>query len=263
MTFQEYISNPTGIGTAVMSYRKMYEDLYQNKWSLILTRENGKIDYSLWRDKDNACYCYIKVPSEVVPDFYYDVVVKMKVNKNSMNLSDSEVQFFSNDPNFSYVFAYAFKKHNMTIPELEFKMSKDALTKKPVQKNPQLIINYVKSLYFAYIVMRNKGLFQRARYMDAPQFDKKKFEKLIQNTDDKIYDRQIKGEEIQKENRRKANKGKTSSTPTSTTDNHNIKLVSNAKSNNITKTKNIGTVGNKFPVNKTVKNNIKTVGRRK
>ena len=35
MTFSQYISNPTGMGTAVMSYRKMYEDLYHDKWNKV------------------------------------------------------------------------------------------------------------------------------------------------------------------------------------------------------------------------------------
>ena len=116
MTFQEYIANPTGIGTAVMSYRKMYEDLYVDKWKLILTREGGKIEYKLYKDK-HSCYCHIKIPSEIVPKFYYDVVIKMDITRDSMNLIDSPVQFFSIDPHFNYVFAYAFNHHILTIYE--------------------------------------------------------------------------------------------------------------------------------------------------
>lgn len=261
MTFQEYIANPTGIGTAVMSYRKMYEDLYHSKWANIIARENGKIDFSLWKQGDKACYCYIKVPSEIVPKFYYDVVIKMKVDKKSMLLDNSEVQFFTNDPNFNYVFAYAFKKHNMTIPELEFKMSKDALSKKPVTKNPQLIINYVKSLYFAYIIMRKNGLFQRARYMSAPEFDKRKFKDLIEDTDKKVHDRQVAGEELEKEKRRKKEEDeKHTKQPTSTTDNHNIRISNNVTNKNIRNIKTVGNVGNKLPVNKNVRktSNIRT-----
>lgn len=251
MTFKEYIQNPTGIGTGVMSYRKLYEDLYHNKFSIIMTREAGKIDYTLWKDGDKYCYCYIKVPSEVVPKFYYDVIIKFKVNPNRMNLLDCDAQFFSNDPNFSYVFAYAFKKHNLTIPELEFKMSKRALNTKPSEKNPQLIINYIKSLYFAFIIMKDKDLFQRSKYLDAPQFDKKKFAKLVEDTDVKIQDRQNRGEELEKQNKRK-NNTKASQKSTAAT----VSKVNNYISN----TKNIGNVGSKFPINKPINGTVqKTV----
>ncbi len=245
MTFQEYIQNPTGIGTGVMSYRKMYDDLYHNKWDIIMTREAGKVEYSLWKDGSKACYCYIKIPSEVVPKFYYDVVIKMYVDKNSMSLTDCETQFFSNDPNFSFVFAYAFKHHKLTIPELEFKMSKTALTKKPVEKNPQLIINYIKSLYFAYIFMRKNGLFMRAKYMDAPQFDKKKFDKLIEDTDVKVQDRQLKGEEIAKEKAaaKKREQAKQNKPKRVEIDNKNTDLKIGTVKN----------VGNKYSPNKIVK----------
>ena len=258
MTFQEYINNPTGIGSMVMFYRKLYEDLY-SRFSNILARENGNIKYTLWKDGSKACYCYIKIPSEIINNFYYDVIIKMKVDKNSMSLENCETQFFTNDPNFMYVYAHAFNKAKLTIPELEFKMSKTSLTQKPVQKNPQEAINYVKSLYFAHIVMRKYGLFQRARYISAPEFDKKKFDKLVEDTEKKVKARQDAEDELNKEKRRlKAEENRKSQRrePTSIgTNSPNIRT--NNTSKNI---KTIGTVGNKFPVNKTVKktNNIKT-----
>ena len=161
MAFSQYISNPTGMGTAVMSYRKMYEDLYHDKWNKIMTREMGKIEYNLYKDK-KARYAHIKVPSETVENFYYDVVIRFDNSANK--LDECNVQFFSNDPSFNYTFAYAFKKNKLTIPELESKMSKEALRTPAKEKNPQNIIGYVKVFYFAYIFMSEKGFFYPTRF---------------------------------------------------------------------------------------------------
>lgn len=61
------------------------------------------------------------------------------------------------NPSFNYTFAYAFVKHKLHIPELESKMSKQAIHKKANEKNPDATIGYVKSLFFAFIAMENKG----------------------------------------------------------------------------------------------------------
>lgn len=198
MTFKEYITNPSGMGTAVMSYRKMYEDLYHGKWNLIMTRENGKIDYTIYKT-GNAYYFHIKVPSETVDKFYYDVVVKIKYDNSTTNLENEPVQFFSNDPSFNYTFAHAFAKHNLHIKELEPKMSKAALNNVAKEKNPQDTIGYVKTLYFAYIAMKEKGLFNKLKVsMEAKQFIPKIFLATIEHTDKKIQERQEEGAKVAK-----------------------------------------------------------------
>ncbi len=190
MTFQEYINNPTGVGNSVMSYRSMYEDLYHNKWDKIMVRENGKIDYKLYYSK-NHYYCHLKIPSEVVEDFYYDVVIKMKEPDGAKSLKNTEVQFFSNDPNFNYTFAYTFVKHKLHIPELEKRMSQKAIHKKANEKNPQNTIGYIKSLYFAFIAMGNKGLFNKNKYKsEGSKFSAKILMSNIMDTEDCIEQRQ-------------------------------------------------------------------------
>lgn len=203
MTFQEYINNPTGAKTAVMSYRQMYSNLYNEKWNNIMVRENGKINYSLYMDGETY-YCHVKVPSETVPDFYYDVIIKMESSAKEQSLLTAKSQFFSNDPNFNYVFAYAFIKHKLHIPELESKMSKTAITKKAVEKNPDCTIGYIKTLYFAYIAMSSKGLFTKIRFKaEAKKFDKKILLSNIKDTETCIEERKNKGEELAKKKEKK------------------------------------------------------------
>jgi hypothetical protein len=82
-------------------------------------------------------------------------------------LDGYKVRFFSNDPNFTFTFAHAFHKKGFIIPELVKKISPIALKQPPNQTNPNKLAGYVKSFYFAYIFMRNKGLFNKLNWIQA------------------------------------------------------------------------------------------------
>ena len=201
MTFEEYIANPTGVGTAVISYRKMYEDLYHGKWNKIMVRENGKVDYTLYKSK-KSYFVHIKIPSETVDKFYYDVVIKLTPkDKNDRNLNKAEARFFSNDPSFNYTFAHAFKEHDMHVKELEKRMAKLAIKKEAVEKNPQNTIGYVKTLYFAYIVMKEKGLFHVVKFEgEAKPFNEMILLSKVKDTDEMLIEREKAGAKQAKAN---------------------------------------------------------------
>lgn len=96
MTFDDYIQNPMGRENAVISNRVMYRNLYQTKLDKILVREAGKIDIKAYH-VGKRYICYLKIPSEVIDNFYYDVLVEFRPNKKllqSDNLKDYYVRFF-------------------------------------------------------------------------------------------------------------------------------------------------------------------------
>ena len=79
MTLEQYIKNPMGKNNAVMSaaLRETIKKQYDVKFHNVLLRENGKIDFRLYKNKDaNTYYIHVKVPSETCENFYYDVVLK-------------------------------------------------------------------------------------------------------------------------------------------------------------------------------------------
>lgn len=190
MTFDDYIQNPMGRENAVISNRSMYRDLYKAKLDKILVRENGKIEHK--------CYsiglkymCYLKIPSEVVPDFYYDVLIEFTPPKKLVHggsLKDFNVKFYSNDPSFVYTFAHAFIKNNLFITAYADKMSKEAIEKVAKEKNPGNQVGYVKSLYFAYLFMQSRGLFNKLRYVDI--YSEAAVKKQVMHADEKIKARQ-------------------------------------------------------------------------
>lgn len=246
MTYEQYIQNPMGISNAVFSNRNMYRDLYMRKLEKIMVREMGKIDYTLYQSKGKY-YVYIKIPSEVIEKFYYDVVIEFIPPKdkklNDSTLNNYTVKFYSNDPSFVYTFAHAFVKNKMFIEELKGVMSKEAISKTAVEKNPSNQIGYVKSLYFAYLLLKKENIFNKKKFMLAKDINWKKLEKTITPADIKIAQRQdaaknksISNKKAKQELNRLIKKDSTQKDiPFVTKSSNKIKSVSNIKTTNIMK----------------------------
>lgn len=223
MTLEEYIKNP--MKSSVMTNRQVYHKMYSEKWDKIKLRENGVIVYTLYQDKEDY-YIHFKIPSEVVPKFYYDVIVRFYLTKekakesSSKMLSNYEVQFYSNDPNFAFTFAHAFNKNKMFISDLEFKMIDKCLKDKAIEKNPKDEVGYVKSLYFAYLEIKDQGLLAKARWgTTVKKYDKKVWNITVTHAYDCIEERQRRGNEIaekeRREKKREESKNSSGSTPKS------------------------------------------------
>ena len=197
MSFNDYINNPGGKGSAVIINRSMYKDMYQQKFDALLVREQGNIDYTVYykNDSSDSYYIHMKIPSEAVSGFYYDVVVRLYTTigskKSSTDLRTYAVQFYSNDSTFVYTYAYVFSKNNLFIKDLAPKMSRKALTEKPKVRNPNCTMGYIKSLYFAYLTMEKYNLFQRS-VLDSKAKTYSKYNLLhdIEHADKKMEERQ-------------------------------------------------------------------------
>lgn len=215
MTFDEYIANPMGKSNAVLSkaIREAQRNIYTNKFNNILLREQGKIEYFLYKGKGAVYYIHIKIPSEVVKDFYYDVVIKFvgdaKKVASFTTLDKYDVRFFSNDPAFVFNYTYVFNKKGLFIDELSKRMTSKALRSPAKEKNPDNMVGYVKSLYFAYLFMKQRGLFTISMYNAAPTFNQNYVLSQIMDADKKIELRQELGakekkkKDISEDNRRK------------------------------------------------------------
>lgn len=208
ITFNGYIDNPMGKKNGVFSQRNMYKDLYTSKLDKLILREGSKFTYKLYYDSSNdTYYCYIKVPSEVIEKFYYDVVIMFysddPVAKGYKDLKRYYVKFYSNDPAFVYTFAHAFIENEIFIEDLKSKMSKKAVKNVAVEKNPNNIVGYVKSLYFAYLIMNKYSLFEKANYkIHGDKFKLKSLTNDIMDASKKIALRQEEQEKLDAKKRR-------------------------------------------------------------
>ena len=205
MSFDKYIDNPSG-GASVITNRNMYKDMYKSKFDKVLLRESGRIDWKVYRSNDgeDSYYIYMKIPSEVIQNFYYDVVVRLFTTENkkksNVNLREYAVQFYSNDPAFVYTFAHAFNKNNLFIKDLEPKMNSMALKNAAKVKNPKDNVWYVKSLYFTYLTMEHYHLFNRnILNQSSNKYNKKELLSKIMHASEKIENRQRAQEKLDKE----------------------------------------------------------------
>lgn len=198
MTFDQYIQNPMGKANAVISNREMYRNMYSMKLDIIMVREMGKVDWFLYKDsKKEAYYAHIKVPSELVEKFYYDVVIEFtpaEDMKPSKDLTNYTAKFYSNDPSFVFTFAHAFIKNGVFINQFKDKMSKEAVKNNAKVKNPMNTVGYVKSLYFAYLIMKRNNLFAKVLYTN--KYDEKYVKSTIMQADEKISLRQEAGQNL-------------------------------------------------------------------
>ena len=255
MTYNDYIQNPMGRENAVYSARYMYRDLYTEKLDKIMVRENGKINYKLYYTKDDKYIIHMKVPSEVVPNFYYDTIVEFYTtnitSQHSGTIDKYYVKFYSNDPSFVFTFAHAFIKNKMFIEDLVPKMSKEAVREKAKTKNPKDQVGYVKSIYFAYLLCKQYGLFSKSRFKsEGILYNKKLLLNEVEHADTKVKDRQEKGEEIQKKQKIKKKKVNNNTTYQDT---DNVKHTQTTQ--NIRNTSKVGFIGS---VKNTSKNIRKT-----
>lgn len=207
MSFDKYIDNPSG--GQVFTNRQMYKAMYKSKFDKILVREQGQIQFTVYKSEDanDSYYIHMKIPSEVIEKFYYDVVIQLftteNSKKNNVNLREYAVKFYSNDPAFVYTFAHSFKKNNLFIKDLEPKMLKRALKDKAEIRNPKDNVWYVKSLVFAYLTMEKYHLFNRPMLnQHAIKYNKNIILPKITSADVKVKDRQHEQELLEEKQRR-------------------------------------------------------------
>lgn len=265
MSFNQYIQNPMGIANSVISNREMYRLLYTKKLDKIMIREAGRLNktsYELYRDS-NRYIAYLKIPSEVISEFYYDVIIEFtepKADKSlkkkivGYSLDDYFVRFYANDPSFVFTFTHAFVKNDMFFKEFASKMSKRAIKEKANEKNPKDLVGYVKSIYFAYLIMSRKGLFNKLKYTST--YDQAVIAKKVTDADRMIALRQQAAEDLAKHRKLEKEKFKRSRKD------HLENDVPGTVSHAIKKTKTVGnTMATKAVSKVTGSKNIKTTKR--
>ncbi len=196
ITLNQYIANPTQNEGRVYSaaMRDTQRINYTNRFNNVLMREGGQLTYYKYYDaKNNTYYMHIKVPSEPIKKFYYDVVFKFyadaKVEDAGRDLGKYYVQFFSNDPNFMFTYAHTFNKLGIFVKELTDKMAKKAIKDAAKVTNPKDQVGYIKSIYFAYLYMKERGLLNTGAWGDAINYSKEALSRNVAHTDEKVSER--------------------------------------------------------------------------
>jgi hypothetical protein len=171
-TFDNWIKNPTGSRPMMVQQREMAKQIYTDKYNKMMLRSAGSIKYTLWKSKKGDKFIvFFKIPSESTQKVEYDIVIefytKDLIQTQENNLKNYYVRFYSNDPNFTFTFAYVYNKEGLIIPDLKKKLSSKSITEKPKITNPNKMVGWVKGFYFAYIFMNDHGLFNKLTWLNA------------------------------------------------------------------------------------------------
>lgn len=238
MTINQYITNPQLRGGRVMSgmMRESVRKNYTDRFYKLNLRENNKWTYTMYIDEENnEYYIHIKMPSETIKDFYYDVVFKFFVDENVKNVGTSLLNYyfqcFSNDPAFCYTYAYVFYNNDLIVPALKSRVSKLAKNDRPEVTNPTENTGYVKSLYFAYLLMKNRGLFNTLTWGNAIEYNKDDLLNSVEDMNSKVSKREDEQKRLNERNKRKKE------TKESIAKHHTNRLSANEKKNIVRKTK--------------------------
>lgn len=206
MTFENYVRYPYAKGASPLTaeLREMIYERYKKKLDVVIVREMNKFDYFLYYDKMSDIYvCHLKVPSEVVPKLRYDVVIQFFTDNDNIRkdstLNRYYVKFFSNDPAYNFEFCHTHIEHGLYIQELHSKSMQKAIKEKANIKNPKDELGYIKSLMFAYFIMKNKSLFSKALYQTTGSpYNPKVLLTKIMSSDDKLIQRTELGQDIER-----------------------------------------------------------------
>ena len=246
MTFNQYINNPYGTSSISAQARESIKASYAEKLDKIYLREEKEFKRVMFKGK-KSWFLYIKVPSETIPDFAYDVVIQFVDPDLHTSLYDCEVKFFSNDPAFMYN-AYVYDKNNLLINDLKSKLPRVSLNT-PSERNPKNIPGYIKSIYFAYLMCRRYGFANKVFFeVNAKEYHKSELLFLVKHASDKLEERKDKEIEIKNKSNKKEKTISQSKFENPT------KQVQNKVNNSISITKRTKTVGhgvNKIKTTKT------------
>lgn len=210
MNIREYLDNPMGKGAIIPGKQAIITD-YNARFDKLL--ENNKFSIKIYNDKD-VYYFHVIQESESERENDYDIVVmfypKDKTNKAEDSVINYEVSFFSNCPSFTYTYAYAYNKAGLLIDILKKKYDDKILSMRPVVKNPNNMVNFEKSLYFAckYILYDPKYTSKAYLKSASQKFGKRNFIQTIRTSAMIEYEIQRQNKMLQEKKRKEARKNK-------------------------------------------------------
>jgi len=157
-------------------YRERYDKLVKSK----------KFLYDIYRvTPTGRNVVHVKVPSETLEKFYYDVLLEVEPTPMAHSLEQCNVKFFSNCPSFVYTYAYIFyhldtdtggdktpssrpspgaiiqmlvhkiPRQHLLMSGTESKLGDAVLDNAPDIRNPHRLIMLDKSIYYAVFYLED------------------------------------------------------------------------------------------------------------
>lgn len=160
ITTKQMLQNPSGKYSAYFSRRDLIIENLKNRFANIYEKY-GDFEISIYKEGEDIYY-YLKVPSETVENFYFDVVIEATPlspsSKTDYTINNYYLKLFSNSPNFVFTYTYVYEQTNSLIDFLKDKIDEKALTEPPKVRNPIQSYGFEKSVYFALLFINLKKL---------------------------------------------------------------------------------------------------------
>ncbi len=139
-----------GKGSTAVQNKLIKDDLDKRLEKLI---KEKKINVNVFTTKKMVIYFLFTIGSESERDNTYDILLEFNpdaiLESMALSLANYDLRFFSNCPSFVYTFANTFYKKDLLISGTEKLYSSIVLNQEAEIKNPNNIVNFEKSIYFA------------------------------------------------------------------------------------------------------------------
>lgn len=185
MNIKEFANNPSGRGSSMVGSRSILKDAYNRKYTKYL-KENGSIKTELYYNKkQDKYYILSKIKSETVKGIEYDVVIEFSDGgKEGLSKANTilpyDISIFSSCPSYVFTYASASIHNKMAIKELISKYPKEIKKVKADTRNPNLIMGFEKSSYYAISnILSHPVMFNKSNFLE----NGKSLNKLLRKID--------------------------------------------------------------------------------
>lgn len=163
MNIKDYMNNPGGKGSVTPGKQLLLNDL-DRRYALL--ERDKPIELKIYRDKYSYIFHLIITTEANEKENTYDVVLKFdpstKSDRFDGSIKNYNMKMFSNCPSFTYTYAYVAHINGLLVDGLRDKYDKETLKNPPIQRNPRLVLNYEKSIYYACKYIMEKGYLNKA-----------------------------------------------------------------------------------------------------
>jgi len=169
ITYEEFRLNPSGKGTAFFRSREVVKEDLERRTLMLIKYSKGSFQEKIYANKDlTEIIIHLKVPSEqkIIIDkkLLYDVVIELTNEeaaiKTFMSVAKYRIRFYSNSPDFQFTYTFSAKEHDLLPAFTISKCSQEALIQSAEKRNPDGIIGFNKSIFFALNYIQYKGLYR-------------------------------------------------------------------------------------------------------
>ena len=188
-TIHEFMENPMGKGSNAIGHRKLIMDDLKHRYINLLSTKPKDFDVKILKGKRDYFFI-VQVPSETERDNTYDVVVQFIVPdesptvENEPSLKHYHIKLFSNNPAFTFTYAFAFNQYGLMADYVHDKYKNQVLDESPTTRNPSEVISYEKSTIFALMYILDSELLQKKEIdKRAKPFSKDVLLKSIRTSD--------------------------------------------------------------------------------